>query len=173
MPSLPASGDVLIPMVIERLGSSMWITGSGRGSSRSVSVSPIVISGMPAIAMISPGPTLSAATRSSSSVMNSSEIFAFSVVPSARHQATVSPLCRCPFTMRHSATRPRYGDESRLVTSACNGASGSNSGAGMRSISRSSSGLRVAPSGRPAPSAGRSSDALPSRDTQYTIGKSS
>jgi hypothetical protein len=44
-------------MVIDRLGSSMWMTGRGRGSSRSVRVSPMVISGMPARAMISPGPT--------------------------------------------------------------------------------------------------------------------
>ena len=27
VPSLPASGDVLMPIVIDRLGSSMWITG--------------------------------------------------------------------------------------------------------------------------------------------------
>ena len=45
VPSWPASGDVLMPMVIDRLGSSTWISGSGRGSSGSASVSPIVTSG--------------------------------------------------------------------------------------------------------------------------------
>ena len=37
-----------MPIVIDRLGSSTAITGSGRGSSGSASVSPIVTSGMPA-----------------------------------------------------------------------------------------------------------------------------
>ena len=67
-PSRPASGEVLMPIVIDSDGSSTWMTGSGRGSSGSASVSPIVTSGMPATAMISPGPASSAATRSSSSV---------------------------------------------------------------------------------------------------------
>ena len=67
-PSWPDSGDVLMPTVIDRLGSSTRITGSGRGSSGSASVSPIVTSAMPAIAMISPGPASSASTRSSASV---------------------------------------------------------------------------------------------------------
>ena len=40
-----------MPIVIERLGSSTPITGSGRGSSGSASVSPIVTSGMPATAI--------------------------------------------------------------------------------------------------------------------------
>ena len=48
------------------------MTGSGRGSSGSASVSPMVISGMPAMAMMSPGPAVSAGTRSSASVMSSS-----------------------------------------------------------------------------------------------------
>ena len=69
VPSRPANGEVLMPIVIARLGSSMWMTGSGRGSSGSASVSPIVISGMPATATISPGPASSAATRSRASVM--------------------------------------------------------------------------------------------------------
>ena len=52
------------------------ITGSGRGSSGSASVSPIVTSGRPATAMISPGPASSASTRSSASVTYSSVISA-------------------------------------------------------------------------------------------------
>ena len=67
-PSWPASGDVLIPTVIESDGSSTRVTGSGRGSSGSASVSPIVTSAMPATAQISPGPASSASTRSSASV---------------------------------------------------------------------------------------------------------
>ena len=57
-----------MPSTIESEGSSTVITGSGRGSSGSASVSPIVTSSMPATAMISPGPASSAATRSSASV---------------------------------------------------------------------------------------------------------
>ncbi len=68
LPSWPASGEVLIPTTIESDGSSTVITGSGRGSSGSASVSPIVTSGIPATAMISPGPASSALTRSSASV---------------------------------------------------------------------------------------------------------
>ena len=152
-----------MPTVIDRLGSSMWMTGSGRGSSGSASVSPIVMSGMPATATISPGPASSAGTRSRASVMYSSAMRARSIVPSARHQATGRPLRSVPERTRHSASRPTYGEASRLVTSACSGTSGSYVGAGMRSTSRSSSGCSVAPSGSPAPSAGRSIDARPSR----------
>ena len=68
LPSLPERGDVLMPTVIERLGSSTRMSGRGRGSSGSASVSPIVTSGSPAMAMISPGPADSAGTRSSASV---------------------------------------------------------------------------------------------------------
>ena len=46
--------------VTESDGSSTMITGSGLGSSGSARVSPIVISGMPATAMISPGPASAA-----------------------------------------------------------------------------------------------------------------
>ena len=45
-----------MPIVIEIAGSSTVITGSGRGSSGSAIVSPIVTSAMPATATISPGP---------------------------------------------------------------------------------------------------------------------
>ena len=64
----PASGEVLIPIVIARLGSSTPMTGSGWGSSRSARVSPIVTSGMPATATSSPGPASAVSTRSSASV---------------------------------------------------------------------------------------------------------
>ena len=62
-PSSPAIGDVLVPIVIERLGSSTAITGRGTGLARSASVSPMVMSGMPEMAMISPAPASSESTR--------------------------------------------------------------------------------------------------------------
>jgi hypothetical protein len=67
-PSWPESGEVLIPIVMARLGSSTPITGSGRGSSGSASVSPIVTSAIPATAISSPAPASEASTRSSASV---------------------------------------------------------------------------------------------------------
>ena len=76
-----------MPIVTLSDGSSTVITGSGCGSSRSASVSPIVTSGMPATAMISPGPASFASTRSRASVTYSSPTFAFWIAPSARHQA--------------------------------------------------------------------------------------
>ncbi len=57
-----------MPTITDSDGSSTVITGSGRGSARSASVSPIVTSASPARAMISPGPASSASTRSSDSV---------------------------------------------------------------------------------------------------------
>ena len=94
--TLPASGEVLIPMVMEMAGSSTVISGSGRGSSTSVRVSPMVISSMPATATISPGPADSAGTRSSALVASSSVILTFFSSPLARAQATVWPLRRVP-----------------------------------------------------------------------------
>jgi hypothetical protein len=64
----------LVPIVIEMAGSSTVMRGSGTGFSASARVSPMVISGMPATAMMSPGPALSAGLRSSASVMSSSVI---------------------------------------------------------------------------------------------------
>ncbi len=103
----PTSGEVLVPMVIEIAGSSTVISGSGRGSSGSARVSPIMISRMPAIAMMSPGPADSAGLRSSASVISSSVIFTRWIVPSVRHQATCWPFLISPWWTRHSAMRPR------------------------------------------------------------------
>jgi hypothetical protein len=94
--TLPASGEVLIPMVMEIAGSSTVISGSGCGFSASVRVSPMVISSMPATATISPGPADSAGTRSSALVARSSVILTFLSSPLARTQATVWPLRRVP-----------------------------------------------------------------------------
>ena len=86
-----------MPIVIESDGSSTCVTGSGRGSSGSAIVSPIVTSGRPAIATISPGPASSAGTRSSASVTKSSVTRAFSIVPSARHHAICWPFFSVPW----------------------------------------------------------------------------
>ena len=105
--SRPTSGEVLTPIVIEMAGSSTVISGSGRGSSASASVSPIMISGIPATAMMSPGPADSAGTRSRASVRYSSVIFTRSIEPFVRHHATCWPRLIVPEIIRHSAIRPR------------------------------------------------------------------
>lgn len=111
-----------MPIVIEMLGSSTMINGSGCGSSGSARVSPMVMSGMPAIATMSPGPADSAGSRSRFLVINSSDSFTVEMEPSRLHQATAWLRFSSPATIRHSASRPRYGEESRLVTWACSGA---------------------------------------------------
>ena len=107
LPCPPARGDVLVPMVTEMLGSSTVITGRGRGSFGSARVSPIVISGIPATAMMSPGPAWSTGLRSKASVMSRSLTFALVCVPSARHHVTCWPLRMVPAWMRHTAKRPK------------------------------------------------------------------
>jgi len=124
-PSLPASGEVFAPIVIDIAGSSTVITSSGRGSPGSASVSPMVTSAMPATAMISPGPASGASTRSSASVTYSSATCTRWIDPSARHQAICWPFLMVPWRTRQIARRPTYGDASRFVTSACSGCSGS------------------------------------------------
>ena len=157
----PTSGELLVPMVIEMAGSSTVISGSGTGFSASASVSPIMISGMPATAMMSPGPADSAGLRSRPSVISSSEMRTRWVLPSVRHQATVWPLLIVPWRTRHSASRPRNGEASRLVTWAWSG--GPPAGAGMVSSSVRNSGSRLLLSSGTAPSAGWVSEAMPSR----------
>ena len=121
----PASGEVLMPMVMEIAGSSTVISGRGFGFSGSVRVSPMVMSSIPATATMSPGPASSAGTRSRAWVFSSSEIRTFLICPSCRAQATVWPFLRVPWKMRSNARRPRNGEESRLVTWACSTPSGS------------------------------------------------
>src|SRR3954447_5843313 len=166
VPSVPASGLVLIPIVTDKLGSSTVVTGSGRGSSGSAMVSPIVTSGSPASATISPGPASSAGTRSSASVMYSSVTRACSIVPSERHHAIGAPLRNVPWRIRNSASRPTYGLASRFVTSACSGCSVSYSGAGIVSSSVVNKGPRSGASSSAA------SPARPARAFANTIGNS-
>ena len=132
---------MLIPIVIERLGSSTVETGSGRGSSGSASVSPIVTSGRPATATISPGPASSASTGRAP---RSRRARSPSRARSGRRRGTRRPAGPCGSSRagRASASRPTYGDASRFVTSACSGWSGSCSGGGIVSSRSSKSGCR-------------------------------
>ena len=89
--TLPANGDVLVPMVTEIAGSSTVILCSATGSARSANVSPIMISGRPATATMSPAMASSVGVRSTPSVANNSVILAVAIVswPStSRIQAT-------------------------------------------------------------------------------------
>src|SRR3954453_4792387 len=147
LPDRPEIGEVLMPMVIEIDGSSTVSGGSGRGSLGSARVSPIMMSSMPAIATRSPGPALSAEVRSRPSVISSSVILTRWMVPSVLHQATCWPRFISPEWMRSSASRPRNGEASRLVTCARSGSSASYSGAGMVSSSVWTSGCRSGLSG--------------------------
>ena len=149
MPPLvrPTSGEVLVPIVIEMAGSSTWMSGSATGFSGSASVSPMVMSGMPAIATMSPGPADSPGLRSRPSVTRSSVIRTFLTSPSRRIQATVWPFFSVPWCTRTSASRPRNGEASRLVTWACSGAPSSYVGAGIVSRIVLNSGSRLSPSG--------------------------
>ena len=117
----PASGEELVPIVIEIAGSSTVISGRATGFSTSARVSPMVMSGMPAIATMSPGPACSPGLRSSASVTRSSVIFTFCWLPSLFIQATVWFFFSVPSCTRTSASRPRNGLASRLVTCACSG----------------------------------------------------
>ena len=145
VPLRPAIGLVFVATVTDRLGSSITISGSARGSSGSAIVSPIMISSIPATAMMSPGPADSAATLSSPSATRSSVSRRRDTVPSARHQATVAPRASWPSRTRQIASRPRYGEPSRFATWAWNGWPAVYVGAGMCSTIRSSSGLMLSP----------------------------
>ena len=149
-------------MVIEMAGSSTWMSGSATGFSGSASVSPMVMSGMPATATMSPGPADSPGLRSRPSVTRSSVILTFLTEPSRFIQATFWPFFRVPLWMRSSASRPRNGEASRLVTWACSGAPSSYVGAGMVSRIVLNSGSRSAPSGS-SPFSGCSRLATPAR----------
>ncbi|SLH26824.1 Uncharacterised protein [Mycobacteroides abscessus subsp. abscessus] len=116
---------------------------------------------MPATATMSPASASSAGLRSTPTVASSSVIFTV-VVPSALIHATFCPFFRVPLWMRTSASLPRNGEASRLVTWACSGACASPLGAGTCFSSTSNSASRFGASGA-LPFSGRSVEALPSR----------
>ena len=84
----------------------------------------------------------------------------FLTSPSRRIQATFWPLRSSPWWMRSSASRPRNGDASRLVTWAWSGAPSTYVGAGIDSMIVRNSGSRSGESGMP-PFSGISSEARP------------
>ncbi|SIM51853.1 Uncharacterised protein [Mycobacteroides abscessus subsp. abscessus] len=93
--TLPASGELLVPMVTEIAGSSTVMRGSACACSGSASVSPIMISDIPATATMSPATASSVGLRSTPSVASSSVIFALVMTgwPStSRIHATCWPL---------------------------------------------------------------------------------
>ena len=139
-----------MPIVIEIAGSSTLISGSATGFSASARVSPIMMSGMPAIATMSPGPACSPGLRSRPSVTSSSVILTFLLVPSVFIQATVWFFFSVPSCTRTSASRPRNGLASRLVTWACSGAPSVYVGAGIVSRIVRNSGSRSGESGHAA-----------------------
>ena len=151
-----------MPIVIEMAGSSTLIRGSATGFSASARVSPIMMSGMPAMATMSPGPAPSPGLRSRPSVTSSSVILTFCLVPSVFIQATFWLFLSSPSRTRTSASRPRNGEASRLVTWACSGAPGVYVGAGIVSRMVRKSGSRSGESGI-SPSPGISMDARPAR----------
>ncbi len=173
MPSVPASGDVFTANVICSTGSSTLRRGNGFGSIGSAKVSPISTSGNPATTNRSPAERSATSTRARpSNPMRVANLRLTGACPSSTsssNNTTVSPLRRVPWTTRPTASRPRYSDASRFVTSACSEAAGSPPGGGTYSMTVSSSGSRSAPSGgTPTPRID-----LPSRATADTTGKSS
>ena len=63
LPSCPANGELLTLNIMLTVGSSIVTGGSGRGSSGSVTVSPMCTSSKPASATMSPGPASCTSTR--------------------------------------------------------------------------------------------------------------
>ncbi|OCB21495.1 hypothetical protein A5644_17180 [Mycobacterium intracellulare subsp. yongonense] len=95
----PADGEVLVPIVTEIAGSSTVMRGSAWAWSGSARVSPIMISGIPATATMSPATASSVALRSTPSVASSSVILALVMTGSpstSRIQATCWPLRSLP-----------------------------------------------------------------------------
>ncbi len=108
-------------------------TGSGRGSSASASVSPMVISGRPATAHdLARAGLLDRHSVAGPSVTNSSVILRrVTVAPSARHQADVALADRAVGDAAERRGGRRKRSASRLVTSACRrGARGRRTAAG-------------------------------------------
>ena len=89
--TFPASGEELVPMVTEMAGSSTVMRGNAWAWSGSARVSPIMISGIPATATMSPATASSVGLRSTPTVVSSSVILPLAITgtPSiSRIQAT-------------------------------------------------------------------------------------
>ena len=95
-----------MPTVIASAGSSTLTGGNGRGSAGSAIVSPIITSGRPASAMISPGPaSVGVDAGHTFSHVQLGDLHRCTE-PSRRHHATVWPRSIAPSCTRHSASRP-------------------------------------------------------------------
>ena len=106
------------PIVIDSVGSSTSSLGSGRGSAGSVSVSPMVTSGRPATATISPGPASGMSSRSMPRAVVSDvttpvmvTVRPGSTLPSAASASSRTTVMRwpiriVPFQRRPTAMRP-------------------------------------------------------------------
>ena len=117
-PSRPERGEVFTPSVMRRVGASTSRRGSGRGSAGSVIVSPMVTSGIPASATMSPGPASSMSTRSMPRAVVRLVTVPFSVTvrpgstePSAPSGSSRTIVIRCPgltvpLQIRPTAMRP-------------------------------------------------------------------
>ena len=147
VPDWPASGEVLMPIVMPSAGSSIAIGGSGLGilrvgdrladrdlrDARDRDDLP-----RPGLVGVDAPQALRDVELGDGGALDGA------VAPAPRHGA---PLRSVPLWTRQSASRPTYGDASRLVTSAWSPWPSSYSGAGTCSTSRSSSGRRSVPSG--------------------------
>ncbi len=91
---------------IEMVGSSMRIGGSASGATGSAMVSPIWISGMPAIATISPAAASSTPCRLRPSNVSRRVTFQVCTAPSSLRRAIGSPMRMRPRVMRPMAIRP-------------------------------------------------------------------
>ena len=105
---LPANGDVLTPTRILMVGCSTWMRPRARVSQPGVVstiVSPTSTSSVPARAMISPAPALSAVVRRSPSNVERTLTVALTVRPSLTMPMDWLAVT-VPATMRPMASRP-------------------------------------------------------------------
>ena len=105
LPSLPKKGESFMVNVIDMVGSSMAMRGSGSGLFMSATVSPISNPSMPTSAHMSPLFTLSTFLRPMPSNVCSSLMRCFTTEPSFLQSAIsipsrISPLCTRPMAIR-------------------------------------------------------------------------
>ena len=104
-PSLPANGDAFTLNVIRTVGSSTVMVGSGTAPPAMI-VSPIMTSGRPATAQMSPAPTDSTISFWKFLYTNTSLIFPFLDPPSGTPREMVWAVEMVPALTRPSAMRP-------------------------------------------------------------------
>ncbi len=105
-PSLPPRGEVFTEKIMEMVGSSTVITGSGRGSSGSPKVSPMKAAGTPATAAMSPAPRASREVRSSPSKLYTWLSWVLPVTSPCFISTISCPWRRVPLLTFPTAIRP-------------------------------------------------------------------